>query len=351
MINNILFILFDIYAFNHNNIIMPKQIFDSFFRSLIRDIQCNYKDGDKYLSVRGISKKFNVSLQTAQKGVTQLVLENKIDSKPKSGIIIKKNLETNILKGKKIIVMSNKQDGHFYSSFFDGVKLAVEEFDIKADFMLNTFPDTQSLGFGQYLASLETDGLIMLSFPNSALPFYHAMREGVDIVSDIILDDLPILPSRQTDNYKHAQEAGEILLSQGCKKFFIFGYYPKKNKRYFGFNDVITKTGYSTEYIELSSMSGVSKLSELLKNSDDSVGFFSSDYSANYVLDILCSKEKVKPKHVLVFDADDKYFKSQYLPPIKAVGPSFQNIGASLGALLIEKWLKGNFPAPLQNKI
>ena len=195
---------------------MPKQIFDSFFRSLIRDIQCNYKDGDKYLSVRGISKKFNVSLQTAQKSVTQLVLENKIDSKPKSGIIIKKNLETNILKGKKIIVMSNKQDGHFYSSFFDGVKLAVEEFDIKADFMLNTFPDTQSLGFGQYLASLETDGLIMLSFPNSALPLYHQER-SVDN-AQILSDDYHLPLGKRNIN---RSDPGEILFLKMLKILYL----------------------------------------------------------------------------------------------------------------------------------
>jgi hypothetical protein len=62
--------------------------------------------------------------------------------------------------------------------------------------------DVRSLSFGEYLCSLGADGIIALNFRNGALPFYHVLREGVDIVTDIILDELPLLPAVQTDNFR-----------------------------------------------------------------------------------------------------------------------------------------------------
>ena len=102
---------------------MPKLVFESFLRALRKDIVTNYEKGDKYLSVREISEKFSVSLQTAQKGVTELQNDGLIISKPRAGITIaEKDYSRKSLLGKKIIVMSNRQDGRFFSSFYDGVR-------------------------------------------------------------------------------------------------------------------------------------------------------------------------------------------------------------------------------------
>lgn len=331
---------------------MPKQVYDEFLRSLRRDIQVNYKHGDRYLSVREISAKFQVSLQTAQKGVSELVNDGAIISKPKVGITVATcSASRKNLSGKKIIVMSNKQDGHFFFSFHDGVQSVAESLGIKTKFMLNTFTKTDSLDFGNYLTSLEADGLILLSFPLSDLAIYHAIREGCDIVSDIILDRLPILPARQTDNYRHSYEAGKILLSEGCTSFIVIGTYKDGNRRLQGFNDAIATAGYKSRYIKLASSTGITEVSEALLNLKSTSGVFISDYSSAYVVDSLCSRDKVIPKHILVYDTDGEEFKSQYLPPIKAVAPSFKKLGAELGNCLIYKWLNGAYEEPLQQKI
>lgn len=331
---------------------MPKKVYNDFIRALYRDIITNYSSGEKYLSVREISKNFSVSLQTAQKGVKELKVSGLVTSKPNSGIIVtSKNYNMKKLNGKKIYVISNMQDGHFFSSFFDGVTDYASNFGIQTEFRLNTFKNTSSLEFGEYLTSLKADGLVMLSFPNSELPFYHAMREGVDIVSDIILDNLPTLPAVQTYNYRHSYEAGKELLESGCTELYVFGYYKKQNKRFLGFEDAVREAGLKATYIEISSISGITETAEILRNSTDDTGLFIGDYSSAYVIDSLCMRQMLKPKHILIYDTDTEYFRANYLPPIKAVAPSFKVLGQKLCYYLIYKWQNGKYPEPLQIKI
>ena len=332
---------------------MPKKVYDAFVRSLYRDIVSNYSSGDKYLSVREISEKFSVSLQTAQKGVKELKESGLIASKPNSGITVTaENCGKKRLAGKVIYVISNKQDGHFYSSFFEGARDYASDFEIRTEFKMNTFKNTSSLEFGEYLVSLDADGLVLLSFPNSELPIYHAMREGVDIVSDIILDNLPVLPAVQTHNYKHAHEAGEELARKGCTEFFIFGYYKRqRNRRLEGFDSAVREAGFRARYVEMSSADGISEASEILKDCTDSTGIFISDYASAYVIDSLCTRRKLRPKHILIYDTDGEYFQASSLPPIRAVAPSFRMLGQRLCHCLVCKWQSGKYPEPLQLKI
>ena len=67
---------------------MPKKVYDEFIRALSRDVITNYSSGDKYLSVRGVSEKFSVSLQTAQKGISELRDSGLLRCKPNSGITV-----------------------------------------------------------------------------------------------------------------------------------------------------------------------------------------------------------------------------------------------------------------------
>ncbi|QTQ15917.1 GntR family transcriptional regulator [Treponema parvum] len=332
---------------------MPKKIFDCFCRSLRRDIKTSYSSGDKYLSEREIAKKFGVSLQTAHRGVVKLVREGIIEARPRVGISVIENSETSFsTKNKKIIVLSNKKDGHFYDSFYSGIELAAQGHDVRTEFMLNPYEKTNTLGFGEFLTSLDADGLMLLSFTDSALPVYHAIREGVDIVSDIILDELPILPARQTDNLRYSYEAAKSLIRSGCTQFFVIGYYPKENKRFSGFKIACDEEGFDDiTYIELSSITGISHASEALEHIKNDTGFFISDYSSMYVIDSLCSRKKIIPKNILVYDTDDEFYYSQYLPPVRAIAPSFKELGVSLCNVLLEKWKTGKYPEPLQKKI
>ena len=332
---------------------MPKKVLNSFLRELRRDIRVNYHPGDRYLTMRVIAETFQVSLQTAQKGIAILEAEGLVRSKKKSGIFIESLESHGVTKGKHLIVLSNKQDQRFYNTFFQGVKKELEESDISLDLIVNNHEQTDNLSFGDYLVSLKADGIIALSFDKAMLPFYHAIREGVDIVSDIIIDQLPILPAVQTDNYTHAFSAGEILIQNGYKDFFVFGYFPEKNKRYRGFYDAVKSHARSVTYIHLSDIEAMAKTDAIFHNLSFTTAVFSCDYSANYILasQFLKHNVKVHGYNFLAYDSESNFFHYPGLPPIRCVAPSFFNLGESLASIILNKWKYGEFPLPLQKKI
>ncbi len=332
---------------------MPKKVFDKFYEDMVNDIGRNYKTGDRYLTVRGIAEKFSVSLQTAQKGVKELAAAGIVSSKSKAGIIVQnKHYTSSTFSGRTIKVISNKDDGNFYSAFYDGVKLVAGPLGVKTEFMINTFPDIKSLAFGEYLVSLKADGLVMLSFADSDLPFYHVLREGVDIVSDVISDDLPLLPSIQTDNRKHAREAGEELSEKASGRLYVYGYNEKANtKSFLGFQEALKGSGREAAYVNMSSIYSMNNATEIIKNLTEDDGIFISDYASTYVIDMLCSRNGIKPAHMLAYDTDSGFYYSDFLPPIKTVAPSFTTLGMKLCSVIINKWATGEYEEPLQRKI
>lgn len=332
---------------------MPKKVFDSFIRELRRDIKMNYKVGDRYVTMRQIADIFQVSLQTAQKGIALLETEGVVKSKKKSGIYIESLESKATTNGKHLVVLSNKQDQRFYNIFFEGVKRQLENTKISLELIANPYNNTDNLAFGDYLVSLKADGIIALSFEKAALPFYHAIREGVDIVSDIIIDQLPILPAVQTHNYQHANVAGEILLQNDYKDFFVFGYYPEHNKRYKGFYDAVKSRARSVTYIHLSDIEAMAKTDAIFHNLSKTTAIFSCDYSANYILasQFLKHNVKISAFNFLAYDSESDFFHYPGLPPIRCVAPSFFNLGEALAKTILEKWETGVFPLPLQQKI
>lgn len=142
-----------------------------------------------------------------------------------------------------------------------------------------------------------------------------------------------------------------ILLGEGCTDFYVIEYYKEENKRFKGFSDSVKVAGYKANYIQLTSSNGIRMIGDLLSDIKPTTGLFISDYSSAYILDSLCSRDRVIPKHILVFDTDTELFYSQYLPPIRTVGPSFVTLGQELGKCLIYKWLNGAYSQPLQMKI
>ncbi|GHV69277.1 hypothetical protein AGMMS49928_11010 [Spirochaetia bacterium] len=229
---------------------MPKKVIDAFFTALVRDIKNHYQPGDKYLSIRALGEKYKISLQTAQRGVKKLEEYGYISIKRKAGITIASLRPQKKLDGYKIAVVSARADTRFNDAFFKGIRDTALEKEISASFVQIPDIDPRSLQFGEHLLSLDADGIIALYFNNAALPFYHVMREGLDIVADIILDELPTLPVVQTDNYHHAQEAGRIFREQGYRRFLVVSYYPQKsNRRFDGMYETIKNHCDEVKYV------------------------------------------------------------------------------------------------------
>jgi DNA-binding transcriptional regulator YhcF (GntR family) len=334
--------------------IVPKKVFDSFFSTIIRNIKNNYHEGDKFLSLREIAEQYKVSLQTAQRGVRKLEDFGYVSVKRKAGITVQSLRPRKKLENYKISVVSARQDARFNDAFFRGIRETAEEKGMLARFENIPDMDYRSLQFGDYLLSLEADGIITLYFSNASLPFYHVMREGMDIVSDIILDELPILPSVQTDNYHHSRAAGRIFLGNGYRRFLVIGYYPRKgNRRFVGLYDTIKEETNDVQYICLTDEGAMNAIDSFFHRFNSRCAVYTVDYSANYIAGakFIQYKIPVKNDNFLAYDCEEEVFSYHGLTPVKRVGPSFHTLGSELCKVLIAKRETGEYPEPRQRKI
>jgi DNA-binding LacI/PurR family transcriptional regulator len=333
---------------------MPKKIFDDFFRRVKRDMATRYSEGDKYLPVRKIAEKFQVSLQTAQRGVKMLEECGYVSIKPKAGITVESLSPRKKLEDYRIAVVSAREDTRFNQAFLKGIKQTAGERGITVSFAELPNIDVRSLHFGEYLLSLNADGIIALYFSNSALPFYHVMREGLDIAVDIIPDELPVIPAVQTNNYRHAREAGHIFLEHGYRRLLVTGYFPKKrNRRFEGLRDVIRNSCDNVTYVCLADFGAMNALDSFFSGFDSRCAVFSVDFSANYIAaaKFIQYNIKVKNDNFLVYDSEEDYFHYHGLSPVKRTAPSFFTLGEELCKILIAKRETGSYPLPVQRKI
>ncbi|MDT3360193.1 MAG: GntR family transcriptional regulator [Spirochaetota bacterium] len=337
---------------------MPRQVFPDFLRHLRNDIVSSHTSGDRYLSIREIAAKFGVSVQTAQKGVTQLAAEQILEPRKKAGIYVGKGMEeiVNPLADKEVVVISKVSTPIFYQGFLDGVKERLKDTGVTVKMMvLDESEDVSSLAFGKRLVDLHADGIVTLCFTReSALPFYYAIREGVNMVADIILDDLPLLPAVQTDNYKHAFAAGRMMSQMGLDTLYVFGTYPDTNKRLLGFSQAVKNSEALIKYQQLTGVDLMMKTMSILSSLTPKTGIFLSDYTTLHNVASLCSRFHIQftPGTVVAYDgADANEVRYPGIPAIPCIGPTFKDLGYHLCDVLVHKWTEGTYPEPLQKKI
>jgi DNA-binding LacI/PurR family transcriptional regulator len=250
--------------------------------------------------------------------------------------------------------LSNQNDEHFTNAFMRGIKCVAAGKEVDVVFHDNRRSDVSSLSFGDSLLDFGVDGIVALSFRDSALPFYHVIREGVDMIADVILDDLPILPAIQTDNHLHARKAGELMIANGYRRLLMVGYYPQTNNhRYEGFCDVVKDHCESIEYVCLSEIDAMKRLDRFFNKFSSECGVFSNDYSASYIVGakFIQFGVLVTNDNFIVYDSEDDYFRYAGLGDVRAIAPSLVRIGKELCEALITKWETGSFPLPLQRRI
>ena len=333
---------------------MPKKVFATLLMKLRHDIEAKYRIGAKYLSTREISEKFGVSLQTAHRGVRELVREGLVEAKPKSGIVVMSLRPLNATAGRKVVVYSNVSDRRFNNGFLSGIREVADREGITIDFIKNSRKDVECLSFGEYLLNLKADGVIALSFRRSALPFYHALREGLEVVSDIIIDELPLLPAVQPDNYRHSLEAGVYLAKKRYEYFLIVGYFQREgNRRLQGFCDGVGSLKDNVHFVSLTDSASMSKVDEFLHHFNSKCAVMSLDYAANYVVasKLLQHSIRVANDNFMVFDSEDDEFSIGGLPAIRAAAPSLKTLGREMCESLSRRWKTGAYMEPLQRKL
>ena len=333
---------------------MPKKIFHKLLLQIRNDISSQYKPGQRYLTVRQVAEKFGASLQTAQRAIKQLETEGYISAAPRSGIIIK---STNVVmpqKSRRIAVVSSQRDRRFDEAFLTGIRCQAEGMNVTIEFHECHRKDSSHVSFGEYLLSLNADGIIALAFLNSALGFYHAMREGLDVVTDIIPDDLPQVPAVQTDNFRYGFDAGKLLKKKKYQRALIVSYYPSScNRRAEGFAKGFGGDSDAIDYVWLSRPDAIQRLDHYFYFLKPGMAIFSTDYAANYIVGAKFIQHglNVTNDNFIVYDSEEAFFRYPGLKPVRAAAPALQELGKRLCEVLLHKWQTGLYPTPVQQRV
>lgn len=331
---------------------MPRKVLASLLHEIQRDITARFAPGDRYRSVRDIARHFKVSLQTAHRGVTRMVEAGMLEAKAKSGLHVRNTRPDWSKIPGRIVFLSNHPDPRFNQAVLSGLRdvFSSESFELRL--VLNTHPDTNSLSFGEWITGLGADGIVAMGFRDAGLPFYHAQIHGVNIVSGIILDELPTLPAVQHNNTLHAEEAARALHQLGKKRVLCAGYWdPAENKRFEAFRSTFRSLSPKVEisYAWLARAESVARLHLFFMHfRPETDAVFSLEYSANYAVAPYFVSHGIPPTdNFIVFNSEECGFHLPGQPPVRAVAPSLRETGRCLAGKLLGRLRTGEWPGPL----
>jgi DNA-binding LacI/PurR family transcriptional regulator len=334
---------------------MPKQIMDGLVRNLERSIRTNYKSGDRFLTVHAIAEQFGISYATAFKAVRTLTRRGLLIGRQGSGLRIGAEQAIQGCATKKIAVLSRFADEGFNKGFLWGIEEVARPEKVSVELVVNTFPNVRSILFGDYIAGLGADGVIALSFGESALAFYRAMIQGVDLVADIALEELPMLPVVQTDNYRHGADAAVLMAQCGYRKALLLaqtsdplalrGFF---HQRVEGFCDSAKRSGIATSVAYLHHPAFFEQIDRHFEHFGTDSALFSTDLSCNHLATTAFLKHHIaiKNNNLVVYDGQSEFLLQRELPPITTVGPSLKELGRGLATKLLDKWKSGSFSEP-----
>ncbi len=337
---------------------MPKHIFATLIQKIEIDIRSEFEPNSRYRTVREISKRFHVSQQTAQRAVAELVERGLLVTRERSGIRVAEADREPSFAGMKVLVVSANPDPRFNHAFLDGIQTACEEVGLGASFVSTRGENTGSLAFGERLAQEYTAqnaaGIIALAFRNADLAFYHLLSKDLLILSDVDSHGLPMLPSLQSDNRRHAAEAARMMAERGKKNILIVGYWPPGNSRHQSFEETFHRLvpDAQCKYVHLADHMAIADLYLFFHRFSPTDAVFAVDYSANHTVAPYFLSQNVSPDgNLLVYDTEYETFSFNGLPPIRAAAPSLYQLGIHLAQKMITRLRTGQWPEPLRERI
>jgi DNA-binding LacI/PurR family transcriptional regulator len=339
---------------------MPKLVMNTLLSSIRKDLQSHYAVGDRYLSVRSAARKFGVSYLTAYTGIKVLSERGMLELKRGSGSVVRSLTDSLDCSGKRIIVLAHDRSRFFNEAFLGGVREAASEDGVSVQLVEAPVCNHRSLDFGDYILGLRADGVVALSFDNTALPFYHAMINGMDMVGNVALQELPLFPAVQTDNERHARAAAQLLVHQGYTEILVGSSMPIDyegfrgffSTRYRSFIEEIS-TRATITHLQLTSPEAMFTMENFFSSFSPAHAVFSLEMSSNHLLasQFVRFGIPLRRSNFIIFDNLTDLFTHEGLQPMPTIGPSLRTLGSACARKLIDKWKHGSFTEPLLEKI
>jgi len=337
---------------------MSRTKYSEAYRKVLSHIVENCKEGERFFTVRHTAELFGISLQTAQKIISELKEKEIVETKRKSGIYIRSLPGIRDLSGTKILLLSGIDDPRFVDAFSLGIRENLNALGWELLYMEEHGLDRNTIGFGDYLISLynqeNAGGIIALAYQNAELAFYHAMSHGCLIISDIGFPNLPFLPSVQTDNKKHIREVVRRFARLGKKQLLVCSYWKEDNVR---FRTILEESssscpGMEVKYVYLRNETSPAELYRFFRHFHDRKGVLSLDYAANHTVTPYFITHNISPhNNYIVYDNEDNFFNHPGLDPIEAAAPSLKSLGSRLAFRLVERIRNGEWSSPMQEMV
>ncbi len=337
---------------------MAKRVFNELLRRIEHDLRLHYPPGSRYRTVREIARTFGVSLQTAQRLVSHLSNAGVLESKGCHGLYIKGYPPHGVISGKRVLVVSNNPDPRFNRAYMEGMSKVAQERNVGLSLRVNCEANTESLDFGERLCAWVREenatGVIAVYFRHAELAFYHLLMQGIDVISDVDMKNLPTLAAIQTDNARHAREGAKALHATGRSDLLLAGFWPPGNRREEAFRAEMGRLNPSAHvrHVHLTLPESTAHLHIFFTGFTRQRAVFSLDYSANYVLAPYFVEHHVPVNNnFLVFDADDSTFTYPGIAPVRVIGPAIRTLGRLLLTKLLTKLETGNWPGKLLERV
>jgi DNA-binding LacI/PurR family transcriptional regulator len=330
---------------------MAKRVFHELLRRVENDLRRNYPPGERYRTVRRIAARFHVSLQTAQRLVSHLSDAGVLYSKPRQGLYVTRHPSRGALAGKCVLVVSNHPDPRFNQAYMKGMQTVARERNVSLSLRVNTRDNTESLQFGERLYDWVREenaaGVVAVYFRRAELALYHLLMQGIEVVSDVDMKNLPTLAAVQPNNAHYARLAARALHTAKRSDILLAGFWSPGNRRDEAFRAEMKRLNSSAHvrHVHLTQPESTAHLHTFFSAFTKTHAVFSLDYAANFVVAPYFVEHRIPTKkRFLVFDADESIFTYPGIAPVRAIGPSLHTMGRLLLTKLLTKLETGHWP-------
>lgn len=327
---------------------MPRRRMEYLFVELKRYLATNCNVGERFPTSRDIAQQFGVSVQLAHKAVGRLIEAGYLSQSPHRRPVVRSLDYSPDIGNRRVVLFSNNHDMAFIEGFAAGIEPVLQSESISLRVSANYRTNLDSIEFGEHLLSLGADAVIALNFKSGGLGFYHALREGMDIVSDLPIPGLPLVHTIHPENYRIAEKTAELLLGKDFKRVLAAAPYKIENKRFRAVRSVLARENIDLTLVDTRLMDSESLIDRFFYDFNARSAICSLRYLTNLQLAAKCIQHRVKitEYNFVAYEIPrGTQFHFEGLPPIRGSGFSFELLGGQLARHLITKWKTGAYPS------
>lgn len=329
---------------------MPKRVVAKIAAILEREIQSRYRVGQRFLSVREVARRYEISPPSAGAAIGQLVTWGLLVAHPRVGTTVFGLRRDSHQRSLRMLMLSRTFDNELNNAILRGIRNRCGE-NSKASFLIDPAADIGTLPHGEYLFNLGYNAIVAVGMREAVLPIYYLTVHGVDVVSSVALTELPDLPSVVVDVVRHSQRLASAL--QRGRKRLVTLVGSQSNIEASGASKTLRASyldavpGGRVLAVSLARPQGTMELEGCLTGWRAENAVVAIDGGANKAVAAAFERAGISPRgNLFIFESGDEVFIYPNLAPISTFAPSYYARGRQLADTLITKHETGQWPEP-----